>query len=147
MLTTPWVGTKQDASHLGGVTDPLIVNWPGHIKPGVRGQFSHVNDIAPTIYDIVGIKFPDEIHGVKQIPLEGKSLTYTVAASALYGFNQPLTLDMTGQICLAALSCGIAPMVRVPANTPDYICRVLDGGAAGRLLQRISALMQEPEKL
>jgi len=76
-LNSPWGGTKQDASHLGGVTDPLIVNWPGHIKPGVRGQFSHVNDIAPTIYDIAGIKFPDEVNGVKQIPLEGKSLTYT----------------------------------------------------------------------
>jgi arylsulfatase len=77
-LNSPWVGTKQDASHLGGVTDPLIVNWPGHIRqPGVRGQFSHVNDIAPTIYDIVGIKYPDEVNGVKQIPLEGKSLTYT----------------------------------------------------------------------
>jgi len=25
--------------------------------------------------------------------------------------------------------------------------RVLDGGAAGRLLQRIGALMQQPEKL
>jgi arylsulfatase len=78
-LNSPWVGTKQDASHLGGVTDPLIVNWPGHIKDAgsVRGQFSHVNDIAPTIYDIVGIKFPEEVDGVKQIPLEGKSLTYT----------------------------------------------------------------------
>ncbi len=76
-LNSPWVGTKQDASHLGGVTDPLIINWPGHIKPGIRGQFSHVNDIAPTIYDIAGIKFPDEIAGVKQIPLEGKSLVYT----------------------------------------------------------------------
>ena len=76
-LNSPFVGTKQDASHLGGVTDPLIINWPRHIKPGLRGQFSHVNDIAPTIYDIAGIKFPDEIDGVKQIPLEGKSLTYT----------------------------------------------------------------------
>jgi 2-keto-3-deoxy-L-rhamnonate aldolase RhmA len=45
--------------------------------------------------------------------------------------HSTITLDMTGQICLAALSCGIAPMVRVPANTPDYIQRVLDGGALG----------------
>lgn len=76
-LNSPFVGTKQDAGHLGGTTDPLVVFWPGHIKPGLRGQFSHVNDIAPTIYEIAGIKFPDEINGVKQIPLEGKSLTYT----------------------------------------------------------------------
>ena len=45
--------------------------------------------------------------------------------------HSTMTLDMTGQICLAALSAGIAPMVRVPANTPEYIQRVLDGGALG----------------
>jgi 4-hydroxy-2-oxoheptanedioate aldolase len=42
-----------------------------------------------------------------------------------------MTLDATGQICLAALSVGVAPMVRVPSNTPEYIQRVLDGGALG----------------
>ncbi len=31
--------------------------------------------------------------------------------------------------------------------TLSFDHRVLDGGAAGRLLQRIAALMQEPEKL
>ncbi|MFZ1084486.1 MAG: arylsulfatase [Terracidiphilus sp.] len=78
-LNSPFVGTKQDASHLGGTTDPLIINWPGHIKDagGVRSQFSHVNDIAPTIYELTGAKFPDAVDGVKQIPLEGKSLVYT----------------------------------------------------------------------
>jgi 4-hydroxy-2-oxoheptanedioate aldolase len=45
--------------------------------------------------------------------------------------HSTLTLETTGQICLAALSAGIAPMVRVPANTPEYIQRVLDGGALG----------------
>lgn len=45
--------------------------------------------------------------------------------------HSTISLDATGQICLAALSCGVAPMVRVPANTPEYIQRVLDGGALG----------------
>jgi len=45
--------------------------------------------------------------------------------------HSTMTLDATGQICLAALSVGVAPMVRVPANTPEYIQRVLDGGALG----------------
>lgn len=45
--------------------------------------------------------------------------------------HSTLTLDATGQICMAALSAGITPMVRVPANTPEYIQRVLDGGALG----------------
>src|SRR3979409_2093318 len=33
--------------------------------------------------------------------------------------------------CLAALTAAAAPIVRVPANTPEYIQRVLDGGALG----------------
>jgi len=45
--------------------------------------------------------------------------------------HSSLGLDATGQICMASLALGIAPFVRVPANTPEYICRVLDGGALG----------------
>lgn len=45
--------------------------------------------------------------------------------------HSPLTLDATGQICLACLDLGLMPAVRVPANTPEYISRVLDAGALG----------------
>lgn len=45
--------------------------------------------------------------------------------------HSPLTVDATGQICMAALEMGLAPFVRVPANTPEYISRVLDAGALG----------------
>src|SRR5438445_1319890 len=38
---------------------------------------------------------------------------------------------------MAALEAGIAPFVRVPANTPDYISRVLDGGALGVIAPHI----------
>lgn len=41
------------------------------------------------------------------------------------------SLETTSQICMAALNAGITPLVRVPANTPEYISRVLDGGALG----------------
>jgi 4-hydroxy-2-oxoheptanedioate aldolase len=46
--------------------------------------------------------------------------------------HSSFSLDTAGQICLAALSAGITPVVRVPSNTPDYISRVLDGGARCR---------------
>src|SRR5580698_7391620 len=45
--------------------------------------------------------------------------------------HSTLTLEATGQICQAALHVGVAPMVRLPANTPEYIQRVLDAGALG----------------
>jgi arylsulfatase len=76
---TPFQWMKQVASHLGGTTDPLIVSWPGHIQDegSFRRQFSFVTDIAPTIYDLAHVQFPDEVDGVKQLPLEGSSLTFT----------------------------------------------------------------------
>jgi 4-hydroxy-2-oxoheptanedioate aldolase len=45
--------------------------------------------------------------------------------------HSPLTIDATAQICMTALDAGIMPAVRVPANTPEYISRVLDAGALG----------------
>ena len=79
--STPFQWMKQIASHFGATRDPLIVSWPGHTIHSeiIRSQFSHVNDIAPTIYDAAGITFPDVVNGVKQVPLEGKSIVPTFA--------------------------------------------------------------------
>ena len=46
----------------------------------------------------------------------------------------PLTLDQTAQISIAALSCGIAPLVRVPRGEMAMATRALDGGALGIIM-------------
>jgi len=51
--------------------------------------------------------------------------------------HSAFSLETTGQICAAALDAGIAPFVRVPANTPEYIARALDGGALGIIAPHI----------
>jgi 4-hydroxy-2-oxoheptanedioate aldolase len=51
--------------------------------------------------------------------------------------HSSFSLETCGQICMAALEAGIAPFVRIPANTPDYISRVLDGGALGVIAPHI----------
>ena len=77
--TTPFQWMKQVASHFGGTRNPLVISWPGHTSDPakVRGQFGHVNDIAPTILEAAHIAFPSEVDGVKQIPFEGHSLLAT----------------------------------------------------------------------
>lgn len=77
--TTPFKWVKQVASHFGGTRNPLIVDWPGHTTESgrVRSQFAHVNDIAPTILDVIGKTLPKDISGVEQIPFEGHSLKAT----------------------------------------------------------------------
>ena len=79
-MNTPFQWTKQIASHFGGTRNGMVLSWPGHIQdPGhVRSQFSHVIDIAPTLYDAIGIKPPATVGGVKQQPLEGHSLLATL---------------------------------------------------------------------
>ncbi|MBC1237612.1 arylsulfatase [Nostoc sp. 2RC] len=78
-VNTPFQWTKQIASHFGGTRNPLIISWGEGIKDkgGIRSQFHHVIDIAPTILEVAGVTAPKEVNGVKQQPIEGTSLAYT----------------------------------------------------------------------
>src|SRR5439155_12071069 len=51
--------------------------------------------------------------------------------------HSSFSLDTTGQICMAALAVGITPFVRVPSIAPEFISRVLDGGALGVIAPHI----------
>jgi len=76
---TPFQSTKLVAGHFGGTRTPLVISWPRRIKPDrtPRAQFHHVNDIAPTIYEILGITPPHTFNGAEQMPLDGVSMVYT----------------------------------------------------------------------
>ena len=76
---TPFKWTKQVASHFGGTRQGIAISWPGHIKDvgGIRTQFHHMIDIAPTILEAAGIQAPDTVNGIKQKPMEGVSMAYT----------------------------------------------------------------------
>ncbi len=78
-MDTPFKWTKQVASHFGGTAQGVAMSWPGHINDvgGIRRQFHHVIDIVPTILEATGIPAPDTINGIKQLPIEGTSMTYT----------------------------------------------------------------------
>src|SRR5262245_64576449 len=58
-----------------------------------------------------------------------------------------ISLEACAAICMAALEAGIAPFVRVPANTPDYISRVLEGGALGIIAPRSEEHTSELQSL
>lgn len=78
-MDTPFQWTKTIASHLGGTRNPMVLSWPKRIsaKGGLRSQFGHVNDIAPTILEVAGIAAPAVVDGVKQKPMDGTSLVYS----------------------------------------------------------------------
>ncbi len=77
--SSPYKGMKLLASHLGGTRNPMSVRWPARIAPSPtpRSQFHHCNDLAPTIYELLGITAPRVVNGVPQDPIDGVSLAYT----------------------------------------------------------------------
>ncbi len=78
-MDTPFQWTKQIASHFGGTRNGLVISWPARIQErgGIRPQFHHVIDIAPTILDACGVAMPAVLNGVPQKAVEGVSMAYT----------------------------------------------------------------------
>jgi arylsulfatase len=78
-MDTPFQWGKQIASHFGGTRNPLVISWPNRIKDkgGIRTQFHHVIDLAPTILEAAGIEQPSSVNGVAQKPIEGVSMVYS----------------------------------------------------------------------
>jgi len=80
---TPFRRWKREV-HEGGVADPLIVSWPAGVPAvehagGLRRQYVHAIDVAPTILELVGAVAPAEIGGIAQRPLEGLSFACALA--------------------------------------------------------------------
>lgn len=53
--------------------------------------------------------------------------------------HSAFSIETCSQICTAALDVGITPLVRVPANRPEFIARVLDGGALGVIAPHVNS--------
>jgi arylsulfatase A-like enzyme len=62
----------------GGCSTAVAISWPARIKQGgLRRQFHHLIDVAPTILESVGLPEPKRVNGVDQMPFEGVSMLYT----------------------------------------------------------------------
>ncbi len=78
-FNAPFGWMKQIPSDFGGTRNGMVVYWPKGIKAknGIRTQFGHVIDVAPTILQAAGLPEPRMVNGTPQIPMEGKSLMYS----------------------------------------------------------------------
>ncbi len=67
--------------HEGGISTPLIVQWPRGItaKNELRGTPAHVIDIVPTVLELAGIELPKQWEGEPVPPPPGKSLVRALA--------------------------------------------------------------------
>ena len=100
--SSPFQWMKQVASHFGGTRNGLVISWPRTISDagGLRSQFHHIIDIAPTILEAAGIPEPRMVNGVPQKPIEGVSMVYTFGDSAAESRRRTQYFEMFGNRAL-----------------------------------------------
>ena len=117
---TPFQWGKQVASHFGGTRNPMVVSWPKRIKDkgGLRSQFTHVIDVAPTILEVAGISAPKQVNGIEQMPMHGVSFAYTFDDASAKGRHTQQYFEIFGNRAMYKdgwIAC--ARLDRVPWKT------------------------------
>jgi arylsulfatase len=80
---TPYRCWKSDANSEGGTRNPLIITYPkGIVERGLRTQYSYVDDILPTTLELLGLQPAEQIRGIRQKPIQGISLAYSIKDAA-----------------------------------------------------------------
>jgi len=154
-MCTPFQWTKQIASHFGGTRNGLVISWPARIKDkgGIRTQFHHVIDIAPTILEAVGVPSPSVLNGVPQKPIEGTSMVYAFDDAKAPSRHRTQYFEMFANRAIyhdgwvAATTPPVAPWV-VAGPTPDvddYRWELYH--VAEDFSQAVNLADQEPKKL
>ena len=97
-MDTPYQWTKQVASHWGGTRNGTIVHWPNGIadRGGLRHQFAHVIDVAPTVLQAAGIPEPTLVNGVLQSRYEGTGMVYSFDDAAAPERHETQYFEMVG---------------------------------------------------
>lgn len=63
----PLRGIKRDV-YDGGIREPFIAWWPGHVSPGVSRHVSAFQDVMPTLAELAGARAPEGIDGISMAP-------------------------------------------------------------------------------
>ncbi|MEM8745262.1 MAG: arylsulfatase, partial [Actinomycetota bacterium] len=102
---SPFRWYKQN-THEGGVHVPMILHWPAGLSDehvGTRrSQFVSVSDVAPTIYELLGIMAPDTFRGVEQMPITGHSFASLLEDPAAPATNTLQYFENSGSRALVA---------------------------------------------
>ncbi len=77
-------GSKRSPNE-GGVRTPIMVRWPGHIKPGTRQALASSIDLAPTILAATGVRPKKKLPGLDLITLAGQPPDAQATRKTIYG--------------------------------------------------------------
>ena len=155
MFDTPYTWTKQICSDPGGTKVGMAIQWPKGIKAkgGLRTQFTHVIDIAPTILEAAKLPEPTMVNGTKQRPMDGVSMAYTFDDASAKERHTTQYFEMFGNRAIYhegwfARVIHKAPWEAKPRRAledEDSAWELYDTGKDFSLVNNLAA--QQPEKL
>jgi arylsulfatase A-like enzyme len=73
-----------------GILTPMMVNWPGKIKPLKANELAHSIDIFPTIAAITGIESPKNLPGINLLDQKARQQRTTVFGVCHSVYNMTL---------------------------------------------------------
>jgi arylsulfatase len=154
-MDSPYQWTKQVASHWGGTRNGTIVRYPKLIKDkgGIRNQFVHVIDIAPTVLEAAGLPEPVFVHGVAQSPYQGTSMLYSFGDAEAPERHDLQYFEMFGNRGIyhkgwSAVTKHTTPWLMVGATKPafdDDVWELYDGNSDWTQARDLSK--ENPDKL
>ena len=154
-MNAPFQWTKQVASHWGGTRNGTIVHWPAKIAEpgGLRSQFTHVIDLAPTILEAAGLPEPTMVNGVQQSPIEGTSMLYSFAEEGAPERHDLQYFEMFGNRGIyhrgwSAVTKHKTPWIMVGGDVPafdDDVWELYDGSSDYSQSRNLAA--QDPQRL
>ena len=107
---SPFRWYKQN-THEGGVHVPMVMHWPKGFSDeqagSMRDQFVNVSDIAPTIYDLLGITPPASYRGAEQMPVTGHSFVTVLNDASSLAVNTLQYFENSGSRALVAECDGV----------------------------------------
>ena len=101
---SPFRWYKQN-THEGGVHVPMVLHWPDRIvaEAGTkRSQFVNVSDIAPTLYELIGVEPPAVYKGYAQLPVTGHSFASVIDNASVPATNTVQYFENAGSRALIA---------------------------------------------
>src|SRR6185437_10840313 len=81
--------------------DPCIVSLPKSMSAkvgagGTRRQFAHAIDVMPTVLDLVGIELPENVEGIAQSHVDGKSFASVLRDAGAPETHETQHFEMLG---------------------------------------------------
>lgn len=87
----------------GGIREPMIVKWPGVVKPGsTSNQYLHVIDFFPTVLELAGIKkykTVQPVDGISFVPYLKDPAKIDTSRALIWHYPNRWTTDDTHAFC------------------------------------------------